>query len=94
MKKAILILLTSFLCIGQLYAQEQPETLFNGELSLSKIGFMINPGFQGTKISGENAGFVVFRGGIVFDDKITIGGFYGEMLNTVRPASFTNVLPA
>lgn len=94
MKKAILIILISWIGIGSLMAQEQPETLFNGELSLSKIGIMINPGFQATQIAGENAGFAVFRGGIVFDDKITVGGFYGQMINNARPASFPSMLPA
>lgn len=93
MKKAILIILVSWIGIGNIMAQEEPQTLFSGDLSLSKIGIMINPGFQGTQIAGENAGFVVFRGGLVFDDKITVGGFYGQMINTVRPASFSTMLP-
>lgn len=94
MKKAILTLLISWLYVGQISAQEQPETLFNGELSLSKIGFMINPGFQGTRIAESNAGFALFRGGIVFNEKLTIGGFYGDMINNVRHASFDNLLPS
>lgn len=94
MKNAILFTLITYLGIGSLMAQEEPETLLNGELSLSKIGIMINPGFQGTQIAGENAAFVDFRGGLVFDDKITLGGFYGQMINSVRPASFSSMLPA
>lgn len=93
MKKALLIILFSWFGIGNISAQDQPEALFNGKLSLAKIGFMVNPGFQGTQIAGANAGFALFRGGIIFDDKLTIGGFYGDMINDARPASFDNLLP-
>lgn len=76
-----------------LIAQEDTKTLFDSPISLSKIGIMVDPGFQVTKIAGESAGFFLFRGGLVFNDRITLGGFYGQLMNDVRPASFVNVLP-
>lgn len=76
-----------------LIAQEDTKTLFDSPISLSKIGIMVDPGFQATKIAGEIAGFFMFRGGLVFNDRITVGGFYGQLMNDIRPASFADVLP-
>nr|MCU0402732.1 hypothetical protein [Algoriphagus sp.] len=93
MKKVLALLLTTCLSIGSLLAQDEPETLFGNKLSLSNIGIMVSPGFQWTQIAGEGAGFAQFRAGVVLNDKLTLGGFYGEMINQVRPASFSNILP-
>lgn len=81
------------LSFSGLKAQENPETLFDGNLSFSNIGVFVDPGFQVTQIAGENTGFFFFRGGLTFNDKLSLGGFYGEMINDIRPASFENVLP-
>ncbi len=93
MKKVLALLLTTCLSIGTLLAQDEPETLFGNKFSLSNIGIMVSPGFQWTQIAGEGAGFAQFRAGVVLNDKLTLGGFYGEMINQVRPASFANILP-
>lgn len=94
MKKVLALLLTTCLSIGTLMAQDDPETLFGNEFSLSNIGIMVSPGFQWTQIAGEGAGFAQFRAGVILHDKLTLGGFYGEMINQVRPVSFANTLPA
>lgn len=94
MKKVLALLLTTCLSIGTLLAQDEPETLFGNEFSLSNIGIMVSPGFQWTQIAGEGAGFAQFRAGVILHDKLTLGGFYGEMINQVRPVSFANTLPA
>lgn len=85
--------MTTWVSVGSLFAQEAPETLFGNKFSLSNLGLVVNPGMQWSQLAGENAGFVQFRGGIVFHDKLTLGGFYGELINDVRPASFANQLP-
>lgn len=93
MKKLLALFLITTLSLGTVWAQDEPQTLFGNKLSLSNIGIMVTPGVQWTQISGEDAGFAQFRAGVVFHDKLTLGGFYGEMINEVRPASFANLLP-
>lgn len=92
MKKAILLLVSVFAMSG-LKAQETPETLFGNDVSFSKLGFFVNPGFQATQISNEGTGYFLFRGGLVFSDKLSIGGFYGTQINDIRPSSLDNSLP-
>lgn len=94
MKKVLVIFLATCFSIGSLLAQEEPETLFGNKLSLSNFGFMVAPGFQWTQLAGEGTGFAQFRAGVILHDKLTLGGFYGEMINDVRPVSFANTLPA
>src|SRR5690606_29734267 len=60
----------------------------------ANLGIMVDPGYQLTQVAGESASFFLFRGGIVFNEKITLGGFYGESLNQVRPNSFAGFLPS
>lgn len=75
------------------WAQEDRQTLFDNDLSLSNLGFMVEPGFQFTTIAGESAGFFQIRTGIVFNDRITVGGFYGDMVNDIRPSTLNSSLP-
>lgn len=93
MKKVLVIFLATCFSIGSLLAQEEPETLFGNKLSLSNFGFMVAPGFQWTQLAGEGTGFAQFRAGVILHDKLTLGGFYGEMINQVRPVSFADALP-
>ena len=93
MKRNLLFILLFSLSLTDLRAQENPETLFDGKFSLSNLGLFVDPGFQGTQIAGESAGFFNFRGGLTFGDKLSVGGFYGQLINDIRPASFENILP-
>ncbi|MDE0561750.1 hypothetical protein OU792_17255 [Algoriphagus sp. NF] len=93
MKKVFLFTAFLSLSLTSLKAQEDPETLFDGKLSFSNLGVFVDPGFQATQVAGENTGYFLFRGGLTFGDKISIGGFYGQMINDIRPASFENILP-
>lgn len=93
MKKTILFIAFISLSLTNLKAQDNPKTLFDGNLSFSNLGVFVDPGFQATQIAGENAGFFLFRGGITFNDKLSVGGFYGQMINDIRPTSFENILP-
>ncbi|UJP66578.1 hypothetical protein [Mongoliitalea daihaiensis] len=94
MKKILLSLMIVLAATFVSYGQEAQETLFGGNLSLSNVGIMVEPGIQVTQLAGETAGFFQLRGGIILNDKFTIGGFYGQLLNDVRPASFGTTLPA
>ncbi|TNF43098.1 MAG: hypothetical protein EP311_03910, partial [Cytophagales bacterium] len=93
MRKTLLFILMISLSLSSLRAQDNPETLFDGKISLSGLGLFVDPGFQATQIAGENTGFFLFRGGLTFGDKLSLGGFYGQMTNDIRPASFENILP-
>ncbi|SHM36044.1 hypothetical protein SAMN04488057_101200 [Cyclobacterium lianum] len=94
MKKSIVLLFLLGITTGVVRAQESPETLFGNKLSLEHIGFMVDPGAQLSQVAGEGAGFANFRAGIIFHDKLTVGGFYGQLLNDIRPSSFENSLPS
>ena len=85
MKKLLFtLLLCGFVGGSMTYAQQKTETLL-GELSFSSIGSMVEPGLQFTQVAGETAVFYNFRGGISFNDKWTVGGFYGHLLADIRP---------
>jgi hypothetical protein len=94
MKKTFLslALLCSVTFLG--FAQEKQETLFDSSIGISNLGIMVEPGFQVTQLAGETAGFFQFKSGIILNDKFTIGGFYGQLLNDVRPVSFGTTLPS
>ena len=94
MKKYLLLAAISLLATKTIAQQNEPETLFGSKINLSQIGFMVDPGFQFTKVAGVNTSFYQIRAGVVFNDKFTIGGFYGESPTEIRPASFASGLPA
>jgi len=93
MKKS-LIIITLLLTNITLWAQESPETLFDNKLSLSNLGIMVDPGLQWTQVAGENTGFFLFRAGLIYKDKLTLGGFYAQLINDIRPAALDNALPS
>nr|MBI1229040.1 hypothetical protein [Cytophagales bacterium] len=93
MKKSVGMLIGLMLSAQLVWAQEDRQTLFDNDLSLSNLGFMVEPGFQFTTIAGESAGFFQIRTGIVFNDRITVGGFYGDMVNDIRPSTLNSSLP-
>jgi hypothetical protein len=92
MKKAILFV-AAMLALTGLRAQDTPETLFGKNISFSNIGIFVDPGFHATQLANKNTGYFLLRGGLVFGDKFTVGGFYGTQINDIRPDSFNNVLP-
>jgi hypothetical protein len=94
MKKTLLTLFILVSALNFMQAQETQETLFGNNLNFSNLGIMVEPGFQATLIAGETAGLFQFRGGLILNNKFVLGGFYGEQLNDVRPASFDLSLPA
>lgn len=94
MKKTLGLITALIFTLQFASAQEEQQTLFGEKISLSSLGVMVEPGVQLTRLAGEGAGFFNFRGGIVFNDKLTLGGFYGQSINDVRPSSFNNSLPA
>jgi hypothetical protein len=93
MKKTLGLITALILFVQIASAQDEQQTLFGEKISLSSLGVMVEPGVQLTRFAGEGAGFFNFRGGIVFNDKLTLGGFYGQSINDVRPSSFDNSLP-
>lgn len=85
MKKLLFTLLVCGFFGGSMtFAQQKNETLL-GELSFSGMGSMIEPGMQFTQVAGKTAVFFNLRGGVSFNDKWTVGGFYGHLLADIRP---------
>jgi hypothetical protein len=91
MKKHTMIL-AALLCMQFiLYAQGEKETktLFNN-LKMSKIGFMVSPNYEYSEIDGAGASVLGFRGGILFNNKLSVGGFYLLSINDFIPESETD----
>jgi hypothetical protein len=88
MKK--ILLFTAAISLSQIsFAQEkaEPETLFNKKVDATTIGFMVSPGVNFTQVAGESAAFYQIRAGVVLWDKLTLGGFYANTFDELRPAS-------
>ncbi|MGF1636225.1 MAG: hypothetical protein ACFCUU_04065 [Cyclobacteriaceae bacterium] len=94
MKKTLVIIIAMFVVSINAWAQEDQKTLFGNNLTTQNLGIMIEPGVHFTQLADQNASFFQIRGGVVFNDKITVGGFFGTLINDPRPASFNNTLPA
>lgn len=94
--KNVFMLMALVFCSQFSFAQEEAETqtMLGKGIDLTKLGFMVSPGFQVSKVAGENVGFYQFKGGLVFNDKVTVGGFYGESTNEIRPLAIESGLPA
>ncbi|MGY6559391.1 MAG: hypothetical protein ACXIT9_08920 [Nitritalea sp.] len=84
MKKVSSLLLLFFLHT-LVFAQEAPKTLFSGKPDGQSLGFMVAPGLQLTQLANEGSLFFTIQGGLVLQDKFTIGAFYGQLLNDPRP---------
>lgn len=91
MKKNILVLLAIISMQFSLLAQNEndPKTLFDDMKSV-KIGFAISPYYQFTQMDKVGVSIIGLRGGIVFNDKISAGGFYSLSINEFVPKSETD----
>jgi len=69
------------------YSQENKETqtLIGKGISLNKIGFMASAGADYTQVSNVDAGLFTFKGGLVINDALTIGAYYGESIWDIKP---------
>jgi hypothetical protein len=65
----------------------QPETLLGNKKISKNVGFMLAPTFGLTSMDGSAASLFSLRGGAVFNDKLTVGGFYSLSLNQIQPKS-------
>lgn len=89
MKKLVLAILT--ICVtSTAWAQtsETNETLFNGG-KLKKTGFMVASTLSAANWDGASVGVWTNRAGVVFADKLSIGGFYSTSINDFVPDSET-----
>lgn len=89
MKKLLSFLFALALC-GSSLAQtaETKETLFN-TASLSKPGLIVGSTLSAASWDGAAVGIWTNRAGIVFDDKLSLGGFYSLSINDFVPDSET-----
>jgi hypothetical protein len=91
MKKNVMVT-AALLCMQfALYAQSEKETraLFN-DFRFSNIGFMASPYYHYSEIDGSGTSVLGFRGGILFNDKLSVGGFYSFSVNEIVPKSETD----
>lgn len=67
----------------------EAQTLFGGgnKLSNEKLGFFVAPQYGITQLDGSLTSLFHVRGGLIFGDKLSLGGFYNVSLNQVRPQS-------
>jgi hypothetical protein len=95
MKTITTLLLSAalFVCVSNLYAQDgsEPETLFGNSFSKIKknIGHFEAPTFGVTSMDGSIAFLASFRGGIILNEKISLGAYYVTSVNEVVPESET-----
>jgi hypothetical protein len=90
MKESILVISALLSMPFALFAQNEKDTqTLYEDLSL-KSGFMISPYNQFTQIDRSAVSVFGLRGGIVFSDKLSIGGFYSTSTNEVTPKSETD----
>ncbi|EIM73361.1 hypothetical protein A3SI_18151 [Nitritalea halalkaliphila LW7] len=76
------------------FAQEAPKTLFSAKPDGKNLGIMVAPGLQLTQLADAGSLFFTIQGGLVIQDKFTIGAFYGKVLNDPRPLPAFQDLPA
>lgn len=84
--------LMAFLCAMPVaWAQGDTQTLFgDGDGSgLKNIGFAVAPGVAFTQMDQATAALFTLRGGVVFGDKLTVGGYYNVSMNQIMPQSET-----
>lgn len=69
------------------YSQENKETqtLLGKGINLNKIGFMVSAGADYTQVSKTDGGLFLIKGGLVFNDALTVGAYYGESIWDIKP---------
>lgn len=89
MRKLLLSVVT--ICVASSsWAQtsETKETLFDGGTQ-KKTGFMVASTLSAANWDGAGVGIWTNRAGVVFADKLSIGGFYATSINDFVPDSET-----
>lgn len=88
--KSNLLLVLAFACTSiASYAQDETEskTLFNDPISLSELGFYVNPTYQIGNLDEATAHILGVRGGVMLSSSVTVGGAYHWTLNNISPQS-------
>jgi hypothetical protein len=88
--KSSLFLIVCFLgfnTVGYSQDETEPKTLFNNPVSLSKLGFYVNPTYQIGSLDGATAHIMGVRGGVMLRQNWTVGGAYHWTLNNINPQS-------
>ena len=92
LRNSFLAAAMSLFCFTGLYAQNSDEvkTLFSGNSKI-KTGFMLEPGFEYSRLGNADVASFQLRGGVVFNSRLSIGGYYAASVNELRPSDF--ILP-
>jgi len=67
--------------------QQTKETLFKKGGSV-RTGFFLEPGFHLSSAGNAGFGSISFRGGAVFNDRLSLGAIYQASVNDFRPEGF------
>lgn len=88
-KTSILTILCLLLIQNSLDAQDSSETktLFGNKslIAKEKVGFFVAPAIGFSKMAENDAALFSIRGGVSFNDKLSIVAFYNVSLNQIRP---------
>lgn len=89
MKILLLTILFTFY-LNSIYSQDkEPNALIESD-GFKNIGFMASPSFGMSQMDQASVALFSIRGGIVFDDQFTLGGFYTVTMNEFIPSSETS----
>jgi hypothetical protein len=89
MKTSLTILLMLLHSVFSFAQESQPRETLLGKDSFKKVGFAATAGLSGATWDGANVLIGMGRAGAVFNDKVSIGGFYNLSLNDFVPESET-----
>lgn len=89
MKKIILLVLVSSLGLLSTQLFAQTKTLLDQKNLFKNVGFMISPNYGLSAMDGGSTSLFSLRAGAVFNNKLTIGGFYNTSINQIQPQSET-----
>jgi hypothetical protein len=84
-----------FACLALVYtpsmaqSEDDAKTLFgNGKpLNTDNVGLFVAPAFGLTQMDGSAASLFNLRGGLNFDDKLSLGAYFSTSMNQIRPES-------
>ncbi|MEM9672671.1 MAG: hypothetical protein AAF992_08745 [Bacteroidota bacterium] len=86
-KSLLVLALVCTSVIGYAQDETEPKTLFNNPVSLSELGFYINPIYQIGNLDEATAHIMGVRGGVMLSPNLTVGGAYHWTLNNISPQS-------
>lgn len=90
MKKYLLVA-SAWMALASAFGQDgEPATLIgSGQGGKADLGFMVAPAYGFTKFDDAGVSLMELRGGLVINDRFTVGGFFTLSVNDFVPVSET-----